>query len=625
MGSLCGQKYQAGFQSFQLKDTTRLYKPNAQPNDKLYYRPVDLDVWYPSDDSSGQRLHFEDLFRLFEQRANNYQDNEDYSGITGELAQLYVAELTGGTDGAQLLDIPTNSFFGLEPSFSNPPVIMYLAGLNGMGFENYRVLEKLAQHGFLVVAVWSVGRYPGEMTNQKDDMLQQVYDAEFAIRYLKETQPYQTDFKAIGVLGCSWGGMSSAVFAQRNPMVKAFVSLDGTETHYFGKEDESDVYIQEIHDATLLQAGTQNIRYLYLESGDKLEQFQPTKAFNYYQQLKAEKYYLRFANSTHADFTCIPALIETSENAVSVYEDIEALTIAFFQGSLQHVDTFKPVWDTISSSNETITEPYRITQKPNQKVVVMGVVLDAEGDRPLPYVNVGLLHQEIGTVTDTQGTFTLDLENKHQNDTVRFSYLGYGPKEFSVKDLLGKEQPLSIVLREQVSELNEVVITTEELKKKTLGNKTESKFMSTGFSYDQLGAEMGIKINIRKAPTFVNAFSFHVPYNRLSAKSIFRLNMYAVENNVPKENLLKEQVLITIEPKQTGKIKIDLVPYNIVLKEDVIIALEWVDIEGNNHSDEAIFFSLGLFNSGTLYKKSSQSRFKKHSSMGVGFQMEVSY
>ena len=240
-----GQHYYAGFQSLQLKDGTRIYKPNTEKTDKLHFRPVEVDIWYPSNEKAGKALKFEDLFGLFEQRAVNYQDNEDYTGISKELAQFYVAELGLGMDGQKLLDIPTNSFADLEPSSKNHPVIIYMAGFNGMGFENYKVLEELAQEGFIVISIWSAGRYPGNMTNQKEDMLEQVYDAEFAIRYLQKSRLLHADFNTLGILACSWGGMSSAVFVDRNPHTKVFVSLDGTETHYFGDEPENDQFIQE--------------------------------------------------------------------------------------------------------------------------------------------------------------------------------------------------------------------------------------------------------------------------------------------------------------------------------------------------------------------------------------------
>lgn len=401
--------------------------------------------------------------------------------------------------------------------------------------------------------------------------------------------------------------------------------MDGTETHYFGEEGDNDQFIQEIHDSKLLIPTTQDIKHLYLESGDKLNEFQPSKEYNYFKKLNSEKYYLRFKNSTHADFVCIPSILKSSESSVKIYENIENVTVNFFNKTLKETDTFQSYWNDLSSEDYITVKPYGISKKIEVTSVLSGQIIDKKTNQPLSYVNIGILNQEIGTVTDIEGKFVLPIRNEFINDTIRISYIGYKPIELLIKDIKQIDKPLPIKLEEQISELNEVVITAKVFKKKTLGNKTESKFLSTGFSYDQLGAEMGIKINIRKNPTLVEAFNFNISYNRLSAKSIFRVNFYNIKNNKPFENILTKNILVPIEPKQTGQIKVDLKPYNIVLNDDVIVALEWVDSEGENNKGEAIFFSLGLMTNGTLYKKSSQADFKKHSSLGVGFNIDVRY
>jgi hypothetical protein len=68
---------------------------------------------------------------------------------------------------------------------------------------------------------------------------------------------------------------------------------------------------------------------------------------------------------------------------------------------------------------------------------------------------------------------------------------------------------------------------------------------------------------------------------------------------------------------------VDLKPYDILLRDDVIVFLEWIDSQRENNAGEVIFFSLGLVTNDTLYKKSSQAKFKKHSSLGVGFNIDV--
>jgi len=620
-----GQKHYAGFKTLELKDSTRIYKPKTKTTDSLHYKPVDLDIWYPSNEKKGQALKFRNMFSLFEERAVNYQDNEDYSGITNELAQFYVAELGVGTDGQKLLNIQTNSFYNLEPSATKHPIIIYMAGFNGMGFENYKMLETLAQNGYLVISIWSFGRYPGNMTNKMADMMEQVYDAEFAINYLTDNKLFNADFDNVGLIGCSWGGMSSAVLAKRNLQIKTFVSLDGTETHYFGENEEDDGFIQEIHDNNLLLPTKQVMDYLYLESGDKLDEFTTVKEYHYYKQTKTPKYYLRFTNSQHADFTCIPSILKSTQQTVKINNDIQSLTLSYLNKSLKKEKGFDKLWEKILSSNYATTEPFDLNETSITTTEFSGLILDRKTNQPLPYANIGILNREIGTVSNTNGKFSLALKEEYKSDTIRISSIGFKPVQIPIRKIIQKKEPVVYKLEEEVSELDEVVITAKSFKKRTLGNKTESKFLSTGFSYYQLGAEMGVKVNIRKNPTIVDAFNFNISYNRLSAKSVFRLNFYSTNKSKPDVNLLKDNIFVTIEPKQTGKITVDLKPYDIVITDDVIITLEWVETKGENNKGEAIFFSLGLFNSGTLYKKSSQAKFKKHSSMGVGFNIDVRY
>ncbi|WP_375587626.1 carboxypeptidase-like regulatory domain-containing protein [Flagellimonas aurea] len=628
-------KYNAGFTTTHLIDSTRIYKPNTSPSDKLHYRPIDVDIWYPSDLKGEQPLLFNSLFSLYEQRAIDYQDDTDYSGLTTELAQFYVAELGVGTDSKELLNIKTSSYANLKVASGKYPVIIYMAGFNGMGFENFKVLENLAQHGYIVLSVSSVGRYPGDMNNTKEDMLEQVYDAEFIFEQMAESEMFDIDSNNIGVLGCSWGGMGAAVLLNRNLNIKAMVSFDGTETHYFGETDNNnnandsdgegnDLSIKKIHDDGLLNPENQSASYLYFESGDKLNGFKPTSEYNYFKKIESDKYYMRFNNSGHSFFVCIPSILEANEGSVDVYEQLQKTTVSFFNKKLRGINGFENNWNKLNTLDYTTNQPFEITAKVEKEVSkISGMVFGKESKEPLPYVNIGVLGREIGTVTDPNGHFELPLTSEFLNDTIRISMIGYQPIEILVADIVGNGESLAFEMSEQIGQLDEVTVSAKAFKKKTLGNKTESKFISTGFGYGQLGAEMGIKINIRKNPTFVDRFNFNISYNRLSAKSIFRLNFYKVKNGKPVSNILTENILVEIEPKETGLITVDLKPYAIVLTDDVIISLEWIDSEGKNNEDEAIFFSLGLMTNGTIYKKTSQAKFKKHSSLGVGFNIDV--
>ncbi|MGA9270574.1 MAG: carboxypeptidase-like regulatory domain-containing protein, partial [Lutimonas sp.] len=467
-------------------------------------------------------------------------------------------------------------------------------------------------------------RYPGNMTNEKEDMMEQDLDAEFALNHLKNSPLLLAEPDRIGVLACIWGGMSAATLINRNRDIKSFVSFDGTETHYFGGEDENDRFIQEIYDSRLVAPESQSVSYLYFESGDKLDEFQAVDTYNYFEKLNSEKYYLRFTNSEHADFTCIPSILSASEPSVQVYSDLSKATVAFFRQTLRKEDGFAETWQDLKSQENTSVVPFEIPDSTETFKEISGKVTDAETGKTLPYVNIGILNRERGTVTDIEGRFVLEFPEEFGKDTLRISSIGYQTIDLLIRNL--RDQPsVSVALKEDIGELDEIVISAKGLKKKTLGNETQSRFMSTGFSYDQLGAEMGIKIKIRNQPTYVDAFNFFVSHNRLSASSVFRVNFYSVENGKPGKNLLKNNILVRIDPKETGPITVDLQNQNIVLTDDVIVTLEWVDSEGLNNKGEAIFFSLALLNSGTIYKKSSQSPFKKYSNLGVGFNINARY
>ncbi|MDN3641540.1 hypothetical protein QWY87_02415 [Lutimonas halocynthiae] len=99
-----GSQYIAGFKTMHLVDSTRLYKPNTSQNNKLHYRPLDIDIWYPSEGKASHKLLFEDLFILHKERANFYQDETDYTGFSEELI-AYLAAGFGldAKDGKRLL------------------------------------------------------------------------------------------------------------------------------------------------------------------------------------------------------------------------------------------------------------------------------------------------------------------------------------------------------------------------------------------------------------------------------------------------------------------------------------------------------------------------------------------
>lgn len=379
------KSYEAGFKTISLVDSSRIYKPNTSKPDSLHFRPVDLDIWYPSIVKGNKRMLFKDLFYLFEQRANKLQCGKDYSGITEELAQFFAIELGADINaGSKLLEIKTESYENVLPANEKFPLIIYMAGINGMSFENFKILENLAKNGYIVVSIWSVGRYPGEMTNNKLDMMEQVFDAEFAIKMLQKQFALKINFKETGVLGCSWGGMSSAALIKRNPFIRTMVSLDGTETYYFGESEQDDNALKDIHNSNLLNPEERSTAYLYLESGNKLEDSEPIGEYHYYKKLNSNKKYLRFLKSKHEDFICIPSILKISQNSVDVYDALMKSSLLFFNENLKAKEGFANYYNEIVKSKSVTTKPFEISEiNTTGTAILKGQVLDYKTELPL--------------------------------------------------------------------------------------------------------------------------------------------------------------------------------------------------------------------------------------------------
>ena len=130
-----------------------------------------------------------------------------------------------------------------------------------------------------------------------------------------------------------------------------------------------------------------------------------------------------------------------------------------------------------------------------QNVTVKGSVLDTKGD-PIIGATIKVEGAQAGTVTNYDGDFTISCRN---GATLNVSYIGFAPKQ--VKAETGKV--LKIVLEEEATTLNEVVVTALGIKKdqKKLGYAISSinsdELIKTGasnFASALYGKAPGVRI-----------------------------------------------------------------------------------------------------------------------------------
>jgi hypothetical protein len=334
------EMYEAGFTTIRTVDKSRIYKPNTDTTDYLHYRPIDIDLWYPVDSSTANtQLLVRDLLGLLETRANYYSASNVGNGVTTQLAQFF-CEAFKCSDTTQLLNFKTNSFKNAIAAKSKFPLIVYMTAYNGMSYENFKLFEELAKRGFVVVSISSIGRFPGDMTTEKADLMEQVDDAVTAIKILKHTP--NIDFTKIGIVGYSWGGLAGAILAGKLPNVSCFVSLEGSEFHHYGNAKEEDEHFNTIRDSKDFKNIHLSIPYLRLESSPSTQPGKVDSVYNFSANHVDSAQMFTIDSAQHEDFDCFSLVVKQSGNCRinQRYTSALKLTISFLEDRLKNENNF---------------------------------------------------------------------------------------------------------------------------------------------------------------------------------------------------------------------------------------------------------------------------------------------
>lgn len=249
---------------------------------------------------------------------------------------------------------------------------------------------------------------------------------------------------------------------------------------------------------------------------------------------------------------------------------------------------------------------------------INGHVTNKSDNTPLAYVNIGVIGKGQGTASDTLGRFTLRLGAGLEQDSVRISMIGFTPQTFSVPDFrkLAARGQIQIQLDPAIVQMEEVYISGRKLQKKRLGNTSQSKFYTIGFSSDQLGNELATRIKIKR-PARLLAFHAFIVDNTYG-KVQFRLKIYNIKDGVPTRLIIKDNIYVETDIK-AGPLQIDLRPYDITCDQDIAVSLEWIeDLEvGDLH------FSASLFGNPAFFRTASQGNWEKSGTFTVGFSVDV--
>ena len=130
-----------------------------------------------------------------------------------------------------------------------------------------------------------------------------------------------------------------------------------------------------------------------------------------------------------------------------------------------------------------------------QRKVIQGQVTDAKTGEPLSFATIGIRGTSVGTATNAEGRFVLDLSSELNDSILICSYMGYKNFEQPVKSIRGR---LVIMLEADVIRLDEVEVRPWEpwdyvrnAMQKITENYANQPYLANGY-YSEYMSENGI-------------------------------------------------------------------------------------------------------------------------------------
>jgi len=215
------------------------------------------------------------------------------------------------------------------------------------------------------------------------------------------------------------------------------------------------------------------------------------------------------------------------------------------------------------------------------------------------YVNISVIGRNIGTVTDEAGLFGLDFAELNDNDSLRFSMIGYESGTYTVNRLIS-DPSSTVFLRSRVYELPEMKVVYPRGKDIMLGTPVFSNALRSGFSDNNLGSELGIKVNVKKRMK-VKDISLNIGVCTYDSVT-YRLNLYRLSEDETWDNILIKPIYISFRKTDIEKpVTLDLKNYSIFLEGQTIITLELFRELG-----EGKLLFLTQFFTGTTYHRKTK-------------------
>jgi len=243
--------------------------------------------------------------------------------------------------------------------------------------------------------------------------------------------------------------------------------------------------------------------------------------------------------------------------------------------------------------------------------IISGRVLDKQTNAPLPYVHIGVMNRNVGTISRENGQFELDVSNVPTSEKITFSMVGYSTVHLTISSITSSEVIVS--LTPSVTVLKEIVVYDKpivDLIKLGRPIATKTTMGHSGSREWGTGGEWGLKIPVGENRFKLHTIAFHMRFNTIDS-ILFRINIFSMSGDLPGESLLNRDIYVT-SYKNDKWITKDLDDKNIVLEADFVVTMEVIRIWYSKHGDNELFFTYGKNDNElvTFSRQSSQDKWR---------------
>ncbi|SHF38969.1 CarboxypepD_reg-like domain-containing protein [Chryseobacterium vrystaatense] len=208
--------------------------------------------------------------------------------------------------------------------------------------------------------------------------------------------------------------------------------------------------------------------------------------------------------------------------------------------------------------------------------IVEGQVL-SEHNEPISYVNIGIINENTGTVSDINGYFKINIDNDKLNHLLTFSSPGFENYQVRINDI-DETKDRKFLLSSKTIKIPEVIITLKNTQDVKLGTTSYSTmvagYVRVNNDKNKDIQEFAKELNIKK-PSKIKDIHMNLFNVIESDKRNFRVNIYDIKDGLPNNKINTENIIID-QKLQNGWNTFDVSSYHLVYDKPIFISIEYI-------------------------------------------------